>query len=124
MTEPESGAVSPARTGPPHLRVAGRLGPDRAAELSARVEMTANARPDDPLHCDVEGVEAPDIGTIEALARMALAARRAGRGLGLDGACPDLRGLIVFAGLTAVLRCDEGSEAADASGLKRGSRRG
>lgn len=107
MTEPESGAVSPARTGPPHLRVAGRLGPDRADELCARVRMTANARPDDPLHCDVGRVEAPDLGCVDALARMALAATRHGRALELDGARPDLRILIAFTGLADVLKCDD-----------------
>ena len=106
MTEPESGAVSPARTGPPKLRVAGHVGPDRAAELCARLRSAADSHPDEPLVCDVARVDDPDIGTVEALARMALSARRLGRVLELERACADLRELIAFAGLAAVLRCE------------------
>jgi ABC-type transporter Mla MlaB component len=124
LTEPESGAVSPARMGPPSLSVGGRLGPERVAELCARVRSTAESRPDDPLHCNVERLDAADMACLDALARMALAARRLGRGLELDGARADLRGLIALAGLVEVLRCDDELEAADAAELRRGSRRG
>ncbi|HET9346003.1 MAG TPA: STAS domain-containing protein [Candidatus Limnocylindrales bacterium] len=105
MTEPESGAVSPARTGPPQLSVAGRLGPDRVAELCTRLRFAADAHPHEPLHLGTERIDDPDIGTVEALARVALEARRLGRRLDLDGAPPDLRELIAFAGFADVLRC-------------------
>ena len=118
MTEPESGAVSPARAGPPHLSLPVRVAPDRAAELCARIQSSADACPDDPLHCDAGRVEDPDIGTIEALARMALLARRLSRGLELDGARADLRGLIAFAGLAEVLRCEEAAVAETGSGVE------
>ena len=107
MTEPESGAVSPARMGPPLLSVGGRLGPDRVTELCARVRSAVERCPDDPLHCNVERLDATDIASLDALARMALTARRLGRGLELDGARADLRMLITFAGLVEVLRCEE-----------------
>jgi len=111
LTEPESGAVLPARMGPPDLSVAGRLGPDRVAELCARVRFAAESRPDDTLHCNVERLDAADIACLDALARMALAARRLGRSLELDGVRPDLRMLIAFAGLVEVLRCEDEAEA-------------
>ena len=52
-----------------------------------------------PLACDVAGVDDPDMGTIDALARMALAARRLGRHVELLRARPDLRELLELAGL-------------------------
>ena len=116
MTEPESGPASPARTEPPELSLSGHVGPDRAAELCAEVRSTACARPDDPLSCAVGRVEDPDLGTLEALARMAVAARRLGRGFELVGARPDLRGLIVFAGLGGVLSCEDPVAAPDPDG--------
>jgi hypothetical protein len=47
---------------------------------------------------------APDAVTVDALARLELAARRAGRRLQLREASDDLRKLIAFAGLDDVLR--------------------
>lgn len=52
--------------------------------------------------CDVRGVEA-DVVTVEALARLAVAARRAGCQVRLRGASPSLRRLVGFMGLDAVL---------------------
>jgi hypothetical protein len=107
LTEPESGAASPARTGPPQLDLSGHVGPERAAELCARVGSAAKAQSDDPLHCGVGAIEDPDIGTVDTLARMALTARRLGRGVELVAARPELRRLIAFAGLADVLRSDD-----------------
>jgi ABC-type transporter Mla MlaB component len=52
--------------------------------------------------CDVRSVE-PDAVTVEALARLQLAARRTGCEVRLRHASPDLRRLIGFMGLDAVL---------------------
>jgi ABC-type transporter Mla MlaB component len=52
--------------------------------------------------CDVRSVE-PDAVTIEALARLQLAARRSGCQVRLQEASPELRRLIGFMGLDAVL---------------------
>jgi ABC-type transporter Mla MlaB component len=52
--------------------------------------------------CDVRGVE-PDAVTVEALARLQLAARRRGCRVGLRHASADLRALVDFMGLTDVL---------------------
>src|SRR5262245_24880676 len=93
--------------GPPSLSVGGRLGPDRVAELCVRVESAVERCADDPLHCNVERLDVADIAAVDALARMALAARRLGRAIELDGAGPELRMLIAFAGLIEVLRCED-----------------
>jgi ABC-type transporter Mla MlaB component len=55
------------------------------------------------LLCEVSGV-APDTVAVDALARLALAARRRGCRVRLAGASEDLRALIAFAGLSDVLR--------------------
>jgi len=53
--------------------------------------------------CDVGTLVAPDLGTIDSLARLQLAARRAGRALRLRNASRELRELLAFAGLDDVL---------------------
>jgi ABC-type transporter Mla MlaB component len=52
--------------------------------------------------CDVRGVE-PDAVTVDALARLQLAARRHGCQVRLRHASSDLLGLVAFMGLTDVL---------------------
>ena len=54
---------------------------------------------------------APDAVTVDALARLQLAARRAGRRLQLRDASDDLRKLIAFAGLDDVLWVEPRREA-------------
>ena len=53
--------------------------------------------------CDVGDVVRPDVVTVEALARLRLTARRHGWRLVVEGAGPDLLGLVELLGLTAVL---------------------
>jgi ABC-type transporter Mla MlaB component len=57
----------------------------------------------DELRCEVTGIAA-DAVAVDALARLALAARRNGCSVRLCGASQDLRALVAFAGLDAVLR--------------------
>jgi ABC-type transporter Mla MlaB component len=52
--------------------------------------------------CDVQGVE-PDAVTVDALARLQLAARRAGCQVRLRGASAELLELVAFMGLSDVL---------------------
>jgi ABC-type transporter Mla MlaB component len=52
--------------------------------------------------CDLSGVE-PDAVTVDALARLQLAARRTGCRIQLEGASGDLCALVGFMGLTDVL---------------------
>ena len=59
--------------------------------------------------CDVAGVE-PDAVTVDALARLQLAARRLGCQVQLENASPELRELIAFMGLTDVLPDGSGLE--------------
>jgi hypothetical protein len=55
--------------------------------------------------CDVGGLGRPNLEAIEAIARLALAARRLGCGVRLDHASRDLRELVAFAGLAGILPC-------------------
>jgi hypothetical protein len=55
-----------------------------------------------PIVCDVDGL-APDLAALDALARVQLAARRAGLELRIVRASPELSGLARLAGLDAVL---------------------
>ena len=52
--------------------------------------------------CDVEGI-VPDAVTVDALAKLQLAARRRGCRITLENASPELRELVAFMGLTEVL---------------------
>ena len=58
--------------------------------------------PVDEALCDVRGVE-PDAATVDALARLQLAARRRGCRVRLRHASPALLDLVAFMGLTEVL---------------------
>jgi hypothetical protein len=60
--------------------------------------------------CDVGAVK-PDVHTIDALARLELAARRLGLEVLLRHASSDLQALIAFAGLREVLRVEPGGQA-------------
>ena len=60
------------------------------------------AGPVDEALCDVRGVE-PDAVTVDALARLQLAARRRGCHVRLRNASPALLDLVAFMGLTDVL---------------------
>jgi hypothetical protein len=57
----------------------------------------------------------PDCRTVEALARLQLAARRGGRRIVLHGSCRELRELVELCGLSEVLPC---AEAATTSGVE------
>lgn len=59
---------------------------------------------------DVKGLKA-DAATVDALARLQLAARRQGRSIALLGADEDLRALIAFMGLQDVLPLAPGPDA-------------
>jgi ABC-type transporter Mla MlaB component len=99
LTEPRTRAPAPPPSGARGLSVSGRVGTDDAARLCDDVQACAGDSPEGPLACDVGAVDRPDIGTVDALARMALAARRLGRRLELRAARRELRELLVLAGL-------------------------
>lgn len=52
------------------------------------------------VRCDVRAVRKPSVVTVEALARLRQTAGRAGWGLELDGAGPELRNLLKLVGLS------------------------
>jgi hypothetical protein len=52
-----------------------------------------------PLHCDAAALTTVDLGTVDALARLALTARRMGARLLVCNASPRLRELLELAGL-------------------------
>jgi ABC-type transporter Mla MlaB component len=59
--------------------------------------------------CDAGGVIAADVGTVDALAHLALALRRLDCRLEIRHASPELRELLALAGLARVLPCADGS---------------
>jgi ABC-type transporter Mla MlaB component len=59
--------------------------------------------------CDVAAIDRPDAETVEALARLQLAARRSGCRVRLRHACGELRALLELTGLSEVVPCS-GSE--------------
>jgi ABC-type transporter Mla MlaB component len=59
--------------------------------------------------CDVSALARPDLGAVDALARVALVARRHGCDVRLSHAGSELRELVALAGLDTVLPCASGS---------------
>ena len=70
--------------------------------LCDRVCAVLHAHGPGPTRCDVAGVD-PDAVTVDALARLQLAARRLGCEVRLCNASAELRELIAFMGLREVL---------------------
>jgi ABC-type transporter Mla MlaB component len=58
--------------------------------------------------CDVGALVDPDLGTVDALARLQLTARRLGCRIRLRGACGELRELLALSGLDDVVPLCEG----------------
>ena len=68
---------------------------------------------------DVSQITVPDAAMLNALARLALTARRLGTSIELHNACPRLRDLLVIAGLTDVLVVvDRDPDASGGSGVE------
>jgi ABC-type transporter Mla MlaB component len=86
------------------LTVPNPLGREQLPALFARTcELLAHEPGCELLLCEVAGVDA-DAVAIDALARLALAARRSGCEVRLRGATPELLGLVELIGLAGVLR--------------------
>jgi hypothetical protein len=84
---------------PARLRIGdGASGADLAA-LCARAAALCVDHGTEPLECDVGGVTAPDLGTVNALARVELTVRRRGGSVRLIGASVELLDLLAFCGL-------------------------
>lgn len=98
---------------PPPPLVVAAAGPLTAAdvvELSNSLERAlATAGAGHAVVFDVAGVTTIDIGTVDALCRLTLTARRLGRKLIVRGASADLRRLLGLAGLDDVVPCADAS---------------
>ncbi|WP_338699823.1 STAS domain-containing protein [Streptomyces sp. Q6] len=93
-------AASPS---PSVVVVAGPIRPGDAPQLCDRVRAARTGAPDADIVCDVSGVTSTDLATIDALARMQLAARRAGGRIRLRDPSPKLALLLRLAGLDELL---------------------
>lgn len=83
----------------------GPITPADLPGLSDRVCALLGSSPGSIVSCDVAGVPA-DAGTIEALARLQLAARRYGCEVRLRNASAALLDLVVLMGLEEALSCE------------------
>lgn len=99
-----TGAASrPAATRAVVFVVQGRLTPDDIPRLCTRARALMDAAPLDLLVCDVAGIHRPDGVTLDALARLQLAARRRGCRVALRGAAPALLALLALSGLSDIV---------------------
>lgn len=82
-----------------------QLGPDTTWDRHTRERFQAVLDRADHgvVICDVNAIRLPDLGTIDILARLRLAARRSGWHVMLHGAGSELRALLTLAGLATAL---------------------
>ena len=80
----------------------GPIGRSDLPGLCARVCALLASSEADVAYCDVAGI-APDAVTVDALAQLQLGARRHGCTVRRQNASAELRALVAFMGLTAVL---------------------
>ncbi|MFF7252557.1 STAS domain-containing protein [Streptomyces microflavus] len=109
-----TGLTVVAAMNPIVLVVTGHVTRDVVPALCTELETLLNgprgAAPDQggpdqgaPVECDVGAVERADLALVEAVARLALVARRAGRQLRLRRVGPELQGLLDLVGLADVV---------------------
>jgi hypothetical protein len=93
-----------AKRGPHHMTFFALTGPLAPTDIPKLCERAAELllRDDGDLVCDV-GAADPDVVTVDALARLQLVASRRGRCIRLHGASRDLKDLLAFTGLCAVV---------------------
>ncbi|MFJ9393766.1 STAS domain-containing protein [Streptomyces californicus] len=93
------------------LTVTGRVSRAVVPDLCARLERALTApggaapapAPGAVADCDVGGVVRPDLALVDAVARLAVVARRSGHTLRLRRVPPDLRALLDLVGLADVV---------------------
>jgi ABC-type transporter Mla MlaB component len=86
-----------------------RLGPDDVPDLLERLGPHVVRGETTVVLCDLAELSRADMGTVDALARLALRARRMGCLVSLRDASPELRELLALAGLCEILPCSQGS---------------
>jgi uncharacterized protein related to proFAR isomerase len=84
------------------VRLHGAVGPDARSAVCAQVRRLLARGDVDVITCDVSSVR-PELGAVDALARLQLTARRLGGGIRLRAAPEDVAGLIRLVGVDAVL---------------------
>jgi ABC-type transporter Mla MlaB component len=84
---------------PPLLVLAGPVAPDEAAKLGDDVRALLETSEARVVVCDVGALGPVHIGTVDVLARLQLAARRAGGRIRLRDPAPALRALLDLVGL-------------------------
>lgn len=85
------------------LRVDAPLGRHQVPGLCAVVERMLGDHDIRLVVCDIGAVRDPDLATLDAVTRLALAARREGAVIEFHRACPELSDLLEMAGLTDVV---------------------
>jgi hypothetical protein len=102
LGHPQGGSGGPRP--PPELVVSIEIPvrPDDIRDLCEALGAALRAGRAAVLVCDVSSATSPDLTVVDALARLALTARRHGRSLVIRRACAELRDLLALAGLPAV----------------------
>ncbi|QES34477.1 hypothetical protein DEJ48_14680 [Streptomyces venezuelae] len=85
------------------IRIAGPLGPADVPHLSERVAAARHGPHGGDVICDVAAVTTADLPTVDAVARLHLAARRAGGRIRLRNPTPALLALLGLVGLVELL---------------------
>jgi hypothetical protein len=85
--------------GPTRLPLCDAAGRVDTAALCARATDALEGSPPRRLECDASDVPTPDLGVVEALARLELTVRRGGGSMRIIGASEELLDLLAFCGL-------------------------
>ncbi|MQA85581.1 MAG: STAS domain-containing protein [Streptosporangiales bacterium] len=93
----------PPGSGVAVLVIGGPIGPADVPRLGEHIRTLLEGSDADLVVCDVASLTDPDAGTVDALARLALTARRLGRRFGLRHASRELQELLALVGLSDVL---------------------
>ncbi|MGH8901205.1 MAG: STAS domain-containing protein [Egibacteraceae bacterium] len=91
------------------LVIDGPIAPADVPGLCERVRVVLEHSDADLMTCDVGALVDPDVGTIDALARLALTARRLGRQVRLRHACGELQELLALVGLGDAVGLESGT---------------
>jgi hypothetical protein len=97
------GAPTPAEPGPTVVVRCGAIGRTDIGSLCDEVRSLLQERTTGRVVFDVRAIVAPDVSTVDALARLQLTASRCGRRVHLRGARAELDALIALVGLCDVL---------------------
>lgn len=89
--------------------IRGRIARTDIAAICERARILLETAGAQTLDCDVAALIAPDAVAVDALARLQLTALRLGRQVRIDNASEELRELVAFMGLGAVMPLDPGS---------------